>query len=142
MDFYGTAFYRGLTFFLLGLCLCAKSYLFVQLWRSANLQPRGAKMIYPTSVFSLIAGPVRAEQSLDGTRTVLTHLQKFSKWGFMLHWPFGFHFWFWFRKQQQDAQGGWLPGTERGIYFRTPGYRWDLDLGMIWTWGYFGFHWD
>ena len=36
----------------------------------------------------------------------------------------------------------WKPGTEQGIYFRTPGWRWDTDLGMIRTNGYAGLRWD
>ena len=88
---------------------------------------------------SLITGPIRVEL-IEG-RTILTHLQKYSHFGFMITWPFCFHFWlFW--KLQEWGEGGWIPGTEQGIYFRTPGWRWDIELGMKGTWGYFGGHWD
>jgi len=102
-------------------------------------------MIYPSSVFSFITGPIRVEASVDPVtykiRTILTHLQKFSRFGFMLTKPFGFHFWlFW--KLQNYKDSTWVPGSEQGIYFWLPGYRWDADLGMIWTWGYFGLRWD
>lgn len=102
-------------------------------------------MIYPKAVFSLITGEPRFEVIWDDekqvTRNILTHLQKFSYFGIMITWPFCFHFWLFWKKQAMD-KNGWLPGTEQGIYFRTPGYRWDADLGMKWTWGYVGGHWD
>ncbi len=102
--------------------------------------------IYPKAVLSLITGPIRTEIA-DNGQTILTHLQKYSHFGFMVTWPFCFHFWIMWRLQeyinQLDSCGvRWLPGTEQGIYFRTPGFRWDRDLGMIWTWGYFGLHLD
>lgn len=93
----------------------------------------------PGVVFSFIAGPIRTE--LYGERTILTHLQKYSHFGFMMTWPFCFHFWV-FLKLQEKENGQWKPGTEKGIYFRTPGWRWDADLGMKTTRGYFGTHWD
>lgn len=91
---------------------------------------------YPKAYLSVIVGMPRLDFG------VLTHLQKYSPFGLMLTWPFCFHFWLFWKKQQFDGGGNWLPGTEQGIYFRTPGWRWDADLGMIWTWGYFGLHWD
>lgn len=97
-------------------------------------------MTYPSVVLSLITGPVRAEYS--NKRVILTHLQKYSHFGFMVTWPFCFHFWLFWRLQAGDDAAGWQPGTEQGIYFRTPGWRWDADLGMKWTWGYFGLRWD
>ena len=97
-------------------------------------------MIYPKAVLSFITGPVRVESSEN--RTILTHLQKYSHFGFMMTWPFCFHFWLFWNLQETTSKGGWLPGTEQGLYLRTPGYRWDADLGMKWTWGYLGGHWD
>ncbi len=107
-------------------------------------------MIYPKAVFSLITGPVRVESIeypyTHKTRQILTHLQKFSRFGFMVTWPFCFHFWLFWKLQEYTENDGiiaWAPGTEQGIYFRTPGWRWDADLGMKWTWGYFpSGHWD
>lgn len=96
-------------------------------------------MIYPQAVLSFITGPIRVEKS--GDRTILTHLQKYSHFGFMLTWPFCFHFWLMWRLQK-GTEGNWEPGTEQGIYFRTPGYRWDADLGMKFTRGYLGSHLD
>lgn len=90
---------------------------------------------------ALIAGPIRVEE--DDGRTILTHLQKYSHFGFMITRPFCIHFWlFWKLQERNPFLEVWRPGTERGIYTRTPGYRWDKDLGMKWTWGYFGLHWD
>ena len=97
-------------------------------------------MIYPSVVLSLITGPVRVEKS--GNRNILTHLQKYSRFGFMVTWPFCFHFWLFWKLQDTTPKGGWIPGTEQGIYFRTPGWRWDFDEGMRWTWGYGGLRWD
>lgn len=102
-------------------------------------------MIYPSAVFSFITGPVRTEEK-DG-RIILTHLQKFSPFGFLVTWPFCFHFWVFWKLQEMTDEGAhhaekWKPGTEKGIYGRTPGYRWDQDLGLKWTWGYLGGHWD
>ena len=101
--------------------------------------------LYPSMIFGLITGPVRTEMADDG-QTIVTHLQKFSRFGFLITWPFCFHFWLFWKKQEKHTFGfidlGWEPGTEQGIYFRTPGFRWDADLGMKWTWGYFGLHWD
>lgn len=94
---------------------------------------------YPEAVLSFITGPVRVEYT-DGCRAILPHLQKHSHFGFMVTWPFCFHFWLFWKLQEFDTN--WRPGTEQGIYFRTPGYRWDAELGMKWTWGYIGLHWD
>ncbi len=103
-------------------------------------------MKYPEAVLSFITGPIRIEKALEpfgvGFRTILTHLQKYSHFGFMVTWPFCFHFWLMWHLQAKDEYGDWIPGSEQGIYFRTPGWRWDADLGMKWTWGYFGLHLD
>jgi hypothetical protein len=97
-------------------------------------------MRYPKGVLSFIIGPIRTE--IKDQREILTHLQKYSHFGFMITWPFCFHFWLFWNLQYGDDFNGWYPGTEQGIYFRTPGFRWDADLGMKWTWGYIGGHWD
>lgn len=102
-------------------------------------------MIYPSTVFSLIVGPIRVE--VFNGRTILTHLQKLSRCGFLFTWPFCFHFWFMWKKQEVQIIPGFddpyfVPGSEKGIYIRTPGYRWDTTNGMNWTWGYCGLHWD
>jgi hypothetical protein len=95
---------------------------------------------YPKAVLSFIAGPIRVEQS-EG-RNILTHLQKFSHFGFMLTWPLCFHFWLFWRLQRTDGPYGFVAGSEQGIYFRMPGWRWDIEEGMRPTKGYFGLHWD
>jgi hypothetical protein len=113
----------------------------------------------PTVVFGYVAGPlVRLEDKsgrigfwnyihwLVWRRPVLgfavTHLQKYSKFGFLLTWPFCFHIYYQFKKQAGNDAAGWIPGSERVFYARTPGYRKDTDYGMKWTWGYIGGHWD
>lgn len=95
---------------------------------------------YPSIILSFIYGPIRFEQ--DSNRSILTHLQKYSHFGFLFTWPFCFHFWVMWKLQEGNDPHNWQPGTEQGIYFRTPGYRWDQDLGMIFTKGYFGLHLD
>lgn len=98
-------------------------------------------MMYPRAVLSFITGPIRTEIK-DG-RIILTHLQKYSRFGFMFTWPFCLHFWLFWKLQEVDKNGDFIPGTEQGIYFRTPGWRWDQDLGMIKTGGRIpGLHWD
>jgi hypothetical protein len=116
-----------------------------------------------TCLFGFIDGPLRLE-TLGGAdiyvenpsqlilfippiligkqRFVSTHLQKRSRFGVLLTWPFGFHVWFMWKLQDQDENGGAVPGSEEGPYARTPGWRWDCDLGMKWTWGFIGLHWD
>ncbi len=79
---------------------------------------------------------------VNGDDFAITHLQKKSKFGFLITWPFCFHIWFTFKEQQMDDHDEWLPGTEKVAYARTPGYRKDIAYGMKWTWGYIGLHWD
>lgn len=83
----------------------------------------------------------------DSITYVTTHLQKKARWGILRTRPFGFHiFVFWkpqeYRSVWHESRSEWVSGTERGIYIRLPGYRWDFDLGMIWTWGRIGGTWD
>ena len=87
--------------------------------------------------FSLIKGPVRTEDN-----GILTHLQKYSQFGFLFTLPFCFHIWYFWQRQVGSDQIGWMPGSESGIYCRTPGWRYDTELGYKWTWGYIGGHWD
>jgi hypothetical protein len=95
---------------------------------------------YPYFILCSVSGPVRVE--IDNGHNIITHLQKFSRVGFLFHLPFGFHIWVFWRKQQQDVSGGWIPGSEQGIYFRTPGWRYTSGEGMTWTNGYIGGRWD
>ena len=80
------------------------------------------------------------------TVVVMTHLQKKMRWGFYLStgWrSWCFHFWFHWHMQERGVDGTYVPNTERGIYFRTPGWRWDLEEGMRFTGGRIpGAHWD
>jgi len=102
-------------------------------------------MRIPLFVLAFIVGPVRTEIDPVEQKEVVTHLQKYSRCGCLLTWPFGFHVWFLWKRQDSYVVNGeehWFPGTEQGIYMRTPGYRYDKDLGMKWTWGYVGTHWD
>ncbi len=75
----------------------------------------------------------------------ISHIQKWSHWGWLKVNPDCFHRWWFWRTQQQDARGHWLPGTERGFYFRKPfSWRWQIDEKQPWIWtkGYLGGHWD
>ncbi len=122
-------------------------------------------VLYPTLVKGIIYGPIRCE-SLDGSEMYLegsntsptyfdhfapfemkgktwavSHLQKKSPRFTLLFDPFIFH-WGKFWKLQEDGK----PGTERGIYWRTPGWRRDLDpkleIPWVWSWGFLGGHLD
>lgn len=94
----------------------------------------GRVMIFPQSETYFFRKPIYG--------FAVTHLQKYSKFGFLLTWPFCFHIWYTFKFQEGDDGVGWKPGTEKVLYARTPGYRKDTDYGMKWTWGYIGLHWD
>lgn len=98
-------------------------------------------MRVPVVLLACVVGELRIETDPVTLNPVFTHLQKKSRCGFLLTWPFCFHVWFFWRKQKQNKKG-WRPGTEQGIYGRTPGWRYDYDLGMIRTNGYLGGHWD
>ena len=78
---------------------------------------------------------------------VIDHQQRFSHVGFMVTWPFCFHVWIFWKLQEvrndpHYSNPLFVPGTESGFYARTPGWRYDADLGMKWTWGYVGGNWD
>lgn len=115
--------------------------------------------VVPTTILGLVQGVVRSENRTGSIRLIpgflhlfimekpqdgfaITHLQKYSRFGFLLNWPFCFHIYFQFRKQQGNDERGWVPGSEITFYTRTPGYRQDTDAGVKWTWGYIGLHWD
>lgn len=77
----------------------------------------------------------------------VSHQQKWSKYGWLRTFPDCYHRWWFWRLQQTDAQGNWLPGTEEGLYLRKPfSWRWDVagtnGKHWIWTNGFLGGHWD
>lgn len=107
-------------------------------------------VLYPTLRSGYIDGPIRC-QSLDGSELWLpertgklciepfekdgktwcvSHLQKKAKSFSLLYDPFIYHWGkFWHLQETYvDASGAtiWKPGTERGIYWRTPGWRWQM----------------
>jgi len=80
----------------------------------------------------------------SGQLFAITHLQKKSRFGFLLMWPFCFHVWFTF-KFQEYIHDIWSPGTEKVFYWRIGLWRWDAgDSKFIGpgTWYGPGFHWD
>lgn len=120
----------------------------------------------PTVLIGYVHGPVRMEQVggqdsyPDSNRAMLfnkpkgkfavTHIQKKSRFGFLLMWPLCFHIWFQFRFQRQrmNENGDWIwkPGSEFVIYRRLGLWRWEAGSGRYigpWT-IYFNFstHWD
>ncbi len=123
-------------------------------------------VLMPTLVKGYCEGPIRCE-SLDGSEMWLdpkpgiiilppfqsggktwcvSHIQKKSH-SFTLEFsPFSYHWGRFWHLQEQDQQGTWLPGTEKGIYWRTPGWRWDSDPALKAPWvfskGYAGSHLD
>jgi hypothetical protein len=119
---------------------------------------------YPTVLMGFVSGPVRWENlkgesdyigrnsfminqppvqfsNHQNATFAITHLQKKSKFGFLIMWPFIVHIWF-FRKLQVEGE----PGSESGLYVRSPGWRWDIDPNLTRPWvmskGYFGGNWD
>ncbi len=114
--------------------------------------------VVPTTLFGYVQGDVRLENrtgdiAFDVVRHffanqkprhgfAITHLQKESRFGFLINWPFCFHVWVAFKKQEGNDVAGWVPGSEIVLYGRTPGYRQDTDYGVKWTWGYCGLHFD
>ncbi len=100
------------------------------------------------------AGPFT--RKADGEVFGVTHLQKYSSAGYLKAEPDCFHWWrFW--KKQQNVDGVWIPGTEQGLYirksrvlFQLKCWRWDVAGtpidGTLRHWirsgGYFGGHWD
>lgn len=126
-------------------------------------------VLYPTLIRGVIDGPIRCE-SLDGSEIWLpkkkgilkippferdgktfcvSHIQKKAKMFRLLYDPFIYHFGQFWRLQQQDKEGNWIPGSEQGIYWRTPGWRFQVPdaksdwTPWIWSWGRFiGTHLD
>lgn len=91
---------------------------------------------------------VSAWSSEPVTAWVVTHIQKRSRWGIIIQrrprkwWPFIVHAWFTFRYQTQERDY-WIPGTERVLYLRSPGWRFQpADDVWVFSRGYLGLHWD
>lgn len=81
----------------------------------------------------------------NGSDYAITHLQKYSKFGFLLMWPFCFHVWFTFKFQKKDSSGLWIPGSEKVFYWRFGLWRWDAGNSRFigpGTWYGPGLHWD
>lgn len=81
----------------------------------------------------------------------VSHMQKYSTYGWLFAEPNAYHHWLFWRPQQKDANGGWLPGSERGLYFRRPfSWRWDVAgtkidgelKHWIYSGGIISGHWD
>lgn len=87
--------------------------------------------------------------SKEGGFDFISHQQKRSKWGFLIQSPFGLFAWK-LDKFQDNSKGTWIPGSEKGWVFRSPGWRMDVPGSkidgvlrhFIPTWGHFGRHLD
>lgn len=116
---------------------------------------------YPALVRGYIDGPIRCESldgselwlppregmlyinpfDADGKRWCVSHLQKKAKYFSLQYDPFIYHWGKFWKLQEQDDYGMWRPGTERGIYFRTMGWRWQIPDSVshgtpwVWSWG-------
>lgn len=122
-------------------------------------------MVLPTVRLGYIEGPIRWEgpnyyefyesrpsgwlinekpRTVGHAPVVITHLQKESRFGFLIFSPFIFHFWVTFKFQETDILGGYIPGSEKVFYFRTPGWRFDFaDWKYIFSKGFLSpIHWD
>jgi|SRR5690242_11484512 len=105
--------------------------------------PLGGWLVSHGGIWLQSFGPV----DIDGKTWGVSHQQKYSHHGWLKANPDCYHRWCFWRLQKKDAQGGWLPGTERGIYFRKPfSWRWDVagtnGKHWIWTNGFLGMRWD
>jgi len=116
---------------------------------------------YPTLIRGYIDGPIRCE-SADGTEMWLppqtgklyippflvegkpfgvSHIQRRAKYFNLLYDPYIYHWGRFWRLQEEDETGKGKPGTEQGIYWRTPGWRWQVPdensegTNWIWSWG-------
>jgi hypothetical protein len=130
-------------------------------------------VLYPTLVNGIIDGPIRCI-SLDGSELWLTpqpgnfamqpfehqgktyaisHIQKKAKFFSLRFEPYSYHYGrFWHLQETYVDMNGvtiFKPGTEKGIYWRTPGFRWQQPdkksngTPWIWSWGRFvGTHLD
>lgn len=125
--------------------------------------------MYPTLVRGVIKGPIRCETfegpeiwlpnqdgiirmepfEANGLMYCVSHLQKKATYFSLLYDPFIYHYGLFWKLQEQDDKGGWKPGTEQGVYWRTPGWRWQKPdaksdwTPWIWSWGRFiGTHLD
>lgn len=85
---------------------------------------------------------------VNAHRYALTHLQRRSRFGFLLMWPFCFHYWFHFRYQMICRVMGHVephrvPNSEVCLYGRA-GARWEAGRALyIWpSWFGPGLHWD
>jgi hypothetical protein len=137
------------------------------------MEMNGPNVLYPTLVKGRIDGPIRCE-SVDGSELWLpnygdcelhiepfekngkmwcvSHLQKKAKYFSLRFDPFIYHWGkFWHRQEFTEEPDGvihWKPGTERGIYWRTPGWRWNIPdknsdmTPWIFSKGFFGGHLD
>lgn len=65
-------------------------------------------------------------ESKGGSLWFLSNLQKQSRFGFLLQWPLCWHHWIMPKKQKKDANGGWIPESEYGWYFRIGWWRYDV----------------
>ena len=113
------------------------------------------KVLYPTVVNGFIDGPILCK-SLDDTELWLppkkgnfklppfefegkiycvSHIQRRAKSFALLYNPFIFHQNIKTIKfQQEDENGKGIGGTEKVLYWRTPGWRWQLpDAKSNWT---------
>lgn len=121
-------------------------------------------MNLPIALFGYVRGPLRWEGQndldlyesrtsgfilnekpfvFDRGEVAVTHLQKESKFGFLVMWPFIFHVWYTVKFQDAAVDGTWVPGTEKVLYLRSPGWRFDFaDWKYIISKGYAGLRWD
>lgn len=77
----------------------------------------------------------------------LSEMQKYSTFGWLRFDPFVKVWWDMPGLQEKRPDGSWIPGTEKGTMWRSPGRRWDIPgtNGEHWprTWGrYFSENWD
>lgn len=79
--------------------------------------------------------PIPSSSDVFGKTFFITHLQHKARYFSLLYEPFIYHYgWFW-KLQERDVTGVFrTPNSERGIYWRTFGWRWQVpDERSNWT---------
>lgn len=84
----------------------------------------GSELWLPSSYGEMWFQNARPFVHSDGKTYAISHLQKKATYFSLLYDPFIYHWGKFWHLQEQRQDGSWIPGTERGIYWRTPGWRW------------------
>lgn len=85
--------------------------------------------------------PIEENDSRFGKTFFVTHLQQKATYFSLRYSPFSYHFGKFWKLQTRKPDGTRIPNSEQGIYWRTPGWRWQVPdarsegTPWIWSWG-------